>query len=476
MDTLPSRDFTETVTEFYKISERFEISKRYADAAVGIYHSYVTATSHTHTTKLVKAACYYLAAIIGGESQIESTDVTWHLGISDEDAFINDTLANITTTLGGQLIVMTPAHYLRQYELRGELPDGTWEATRELMHNPRTFDYDPSYLADVIINSRRYKIPFEWPTMIDATAESAGDLTVVSTDNNGTVIGQGSYGKVTSLKGYAYKESDLLAPTLVELAVMRRCKHPNVLSVLGFGYKRDVDEEGEAMITAVLRLPLAVGNLENYLTASNDRKRRWARELFAGLAHLHNKSILHGDIKPANILVMEDDRVVIADFGISEAHVTLGDHTTLRNNAKSTLSYRDINLIPLEGDLSPLGLEVDVWAAGMTLVTMERGSKIEKTMEEVANTVAKEGNAMIFKEFGMSRAEIYRDEDWDVMDKGLIDSYMTEKAWRQYLLDEIVSGNATRGWKDRHYAAVVQSIFVVEARLRPSASEVLSVL
>jgi len=42
-----------------------------------------------------------------------------------------------------------------------------------------------------------------------------------------------------------------------------------------------------------------------------------ARQVIQGLAYLHMNNVIHGDIKPQNLLRDEDGRVKIADFGIS---------------------------------------------------------------------------------------------------------------------------------------------------------------
>ena len=41
------------------------------------------------------------------------------------------------------------------------------------------------------------------------------------------------------------------------------------------------------------------------------------RDVAAGLAHAHSKSVLHRDVKPENILLFEDRRAALADFGVS---------------------------------------------------------------------------------------------------------------------------------------------------------------
>ena len=42
------------------------------------------------------------------------------------------------------------------------------------------------------------------------------------------------------------------------------------------------------------------------------------KQVIAGVRYLHYQNIVHGDIKPQNILVSEDRTVKLADFGISK--------------------------------------------------------------------------------------------------------------------------------------------------------------
>ncbi|KAF7299703.1 Protein kinase domain-containing protein [Mycena chlorophos] len=42
---------------------------------------------------------------------------------------------------------------------------------------------------------------------------------------------------------------------------------------------------------------------------------RWALEIAEGLAHMHSRSVVWGDVHFGNVLVTEDDHVVLCDFG-----------------------------------------------------------------------------------------------------------------------------------------------------------------
>ena len=49
-----------------------------------------------------------------------------------------------------------------------------------------------------------------------------------------------------------------------------------------------------------------------------------ARQLLAGLAHVHTQGIVHRDVKPENLLVSNepgfDDHLRIVDFGLAQLH------------------------------------------------------------------------------------------------------------------------------------------------------------
>lgn len=90
----------------------------------------------------------------------------------------------------------------------------------------------------------------------------------------------------------------------------------------------------------------------------------YAKQLFATLGDLSNLQIIHGDIKPDNILVSTDrQRVKLADFGSS---LTLADVKT-GTQALGSRWYRAPELLTSGKRPHTASLAIDVWALGCVL-------------------------------------------------------------------------------------------------------------
>ena len=49
-----------------------------------------------------------------------------------------------------------------------------------------------------------------------------------------------------------------------------------------------------------------------------DRK-KWCIEIAAAIKYLHSKRVVHRDIKPDNVLVDDEGRCLLTDFGIARS-------------------------------------------------------------------------------------------------------------------------------------------------------------
>jgi eukaryotic-like serine/threonine-protein kinase len=105
-----------------------------------------------------------------------------------------------------------------------------------------------------------------------------------------------------------------------EVRALGRVYHPNCVSLVDFGV------EGAPYV--VMELVGGV-SLRDTLNGSGGRKQpprvlHLARQLLAGLAHVHMQGIVHRDVKPENLLVNNepgfDDHLRIVDFGLAQLH------------------------------------------------------------------------------------------------------------------------------------------------------------
>lgn len=108
-----------------------------------------------------------------------------------------------------------------------------------------------------------------------------------------------------------------------ELAAWRRLSHTNIILLLGtttgFGHL-------EGMVSPWMKN----GSLLVYLGDRNDvplsKRLHWVKDIAEGLKYLHKHPVAHGDLTPSNVLIDDDERAVLTDFGLS---VILGGFTNL---------------------------------------------------------------------------------------------------------------------------------------------------
>ena len=99
-----------------------------------------------------------------------------------------------------------------------------------------------------------------------------------------------------------------------EARVVGQISHPAVIALHDMG----VDEPSQ---TPYLVMEFIQGqSLEKLLEKGSipcTKACAWAAEIATALAVAHRKGVIHGDVKPANILITTDDRVKLTDFGMA---------------------------------------------------------------------------------------------------------------------------------------------------------------
>ncbi|MHB8475593.1 MAG: serine/threonine-protein kinase [Steroidobacteraceae bacterium] len=95
--------------------------------------------------------------------------------------------------------------------------------------------------------------------------------------------------------------------------------HPNIVKV----YELDRDGDVEFFTMEFLDGELLSSVVEKLQPMPLSRPRAWGiiRDVAAGLAHAHSRNVVHGDLKPQNIMITHSGDTRILDFGASSAEI-----------------------------------------------------------------------------------------------------------------------------------------------------------
>ncbi|KAI5286702.1 kinase subunit of RNA polymerase II carboxy-terminal domain kinase I, partial [Ascosphaera aggregata] len=191
---------------------------------------------------------------------------------------------------------------------------------------------------------------------------------------NESVIGAGTYGKVfkgvhvytkqeVAMKKIRMEgEKDGFPITAVrEIRLLQHLRHVNVVRLLEVMVEKNecfmVFEYLSHDLTGLINHPTFV--------LSTAHKKDLARQMFEGLRYLHNRGVLHRDIKAANILISNRGLLKLADFGLARfiSKSRQMDYT----NRVITIWYRPPELLLGETRYGPA---VDIWGAACVWMEM----------------------------------------------------------------------------------------------------------
>jgi len=119
---------------------------------------------------------------------------------------------------------------------------------------------------------------------------------------------------------------------LREARVVGKLSHPTVITVHDMGIE-------ESTSTPYLVMELVEGQpLEKVIAKGSipyPSACEWAAHVAVALGVAHRRAVIHGDVKPANILITTENRVKLTDFGMAR----LASHQGAEANLKGTPAY-----------------------------------------------------------------------------------------------------------------------------------------
>lgn len=189
-------------------------------------------------------------------------------------------------------------------------------------------------------------------------------------------IGKGSFGVVWCA---TKKNSDVLfaikcsrigeedngisCTTLREVSFLREVQHPNII---------DAREAWAGMTDVSMVMTYCQKDLHVAIKAGLPQKlvRSFMKQLLCGVAEMHSRCWMHRDLKPQNILILDDTVLKITDFGQVRNFQSKQRARTLN---VTTIWYESPEII-LGND--KYGSEIDLWSVGCVLGEMITGKPL----------------------------------------------------------------------------------------------------
>ncbi|WP_246160501.1 Stk1 family PASTA domain-containing Ser/Thr kinase [Nocardioides humilatus] len=162
-------------------------------------------------------------------------------------------------------------------------------------------------------------------------------------------------------------DEEFAARFVREARAAARLSHPNVVAVY---------DQGEETGTVFLAMELVPGHtlrdtIAKEAPMSPERALALLDPVMSALAAAHRAGLIHRDVKPENVLIADDGRVKVADFGLARAVSAETQHTATGGVLIGTVSYLAPELV-VDGKADA---RADVYAVGVILYELLTGHK-----------------------------------------------------------------------------------------------------
>lgn len=151
---------------------------------------------------------------------------------------------------------------------------------------------------------------------------------------------------------------------LREARILAKLSHPNVVPIHeageadGLAYYVMDCVQGETLDKRIKRGPLP-----------EDDVVRLGRDLLAALEATHSKDVIHRDVKPSNVFLVEG-RALLGDFGVAKPTDEVGERLTTPGRQPGTPDY-----MPPEQIAGECTVRTDIYAVGMVLFEAATGKR-----------------------------------------------------------------------------------------------------
>ncbi|KAL1122292.1 hypothetical protein AAG570_003697 [Ranatra chinensis] len=179
---------------------------------------------------------------------------------------------------------------------------------------------------------------------------------------------------------------DVIQEELDRLYGLGKYRHPNIAAL--FSIQRGPKSVNGKSTILFLHFESSGLTLGEYLLEGLDAHtvKDLMHQVMRGLDFLHKQGIVHGDMRPRNLIITPDGGIKITDFGLKE---TLAYDRINRAEEEESLAYKSPEI--LLGSYS--GTASDVWASGCILAEMYmctalfEGSSLEDRLDNIFSVI-----------------------------------------------------------------------------------------
>ena len=171
------------------------------------------------------------------------------------------------------------------------------------------------------------------PLNLGATLNVGGKLVKIKRP-----LGSGAFGDVYKVKDkatgmkYALKDvvhqSEESLAEMKEIHILGQISHANVVTLIARDSQEHFDPK-RSLHELILMEYCSGGNLNERLhrPSSDIVNVKWMKQAASGLDYLHEKNVVHRDLKTENLLLTETEDIKVADFGLARPFIALKTNT-----------------------------------------------------------------------------------------------------------------------------------------------------
>lgn len=170
------------------------------------------------------------------------------------------------------------------------------------------------------------------------------------------------YDAVKIMRDDAAANESLRNSFRAESQAVAMLSHPNIVSVYDVSHNDDLEYIVMELIDGI--------TLKDYLKANGPVKPEQAVnfsiQIARALSHAHSKGIIHRDIKPQNVMLLDDGLIKVADFGIAALQ---SDENGESNETVGSVHY----IAPEQARGGAADLRSDIYSLGIVMYEMLTG-------------------------------------------------------------------------------------------------------